>query len=712
MTKSSPELPDLPLIGADELQAARPVPRPGLLRRLLLPAVAVGCFAAGVAGAVVARGTPAEEPAESAESPTPIPHPPAGEPKAPAPHGDEHHATEPPPPTHDHPPAHNHKPVSHRERIDVAVHAGRFADALELLRHGPADHLGMDERAVTYREGVCLEGLGRWAEAVAAYAKAADPAAPGWPELGRARCLLAVGDRATARELLNRVSLVSGSDGHILGECLHLRARLDLAADGPRSVPDPLDDAALARPTTTNRGEHTLAHLPDHPPSPEADHRPEGVTVHRSFWYQDFPGVTAVLRDRPAVTFFDGLRAGGLTVTIDPAVTDRLTAAVTLDVERVLVAEVLSALGDSLGFGWWLDGDSLVVGPVDPDARHARLPHTLRRAVAVAPDHPHADAARVALGNLHAEAGRWRPAADEYRRFLETRPYASEGVHAAYNLGLCELKNGNLPAARSRFLDVIDRGPKSHWAGLGRWWVARTHLDVGDTAAARKPLRAAFDVGAKDVRSAAALGLVAADLLDGDEDAARSFLRTFRFDTNDAHAATAGWFGALLRHRVAPSDGRAAVVLDLLAEGHDGRPLGPLGVYLAGRAYREAGRPEAMAALYDRTAETARGPFGVRMTFEAGEYLWELDRLGPARQRFLAVAALDPSGLGLTAELRLAEADGRAGDGAGCVRRCRRLLARPGADPAEVLPVMARGFELEGRYRAAADCLAGRVPGE
>ncbi|MBX9623638.1 MAG: hypothetical protein K2X82_07470, partial [Gemmataceae bacterium] len=61
-------------------------------------------------------------------------------------------------------------------------------------------------------------------------------------------------------------------------------------------------------------------------------------------------------------------------------------------------------------------------------------------------------------------------------------------------------------------------------------------------------------------------------------------------------------------------------------------------------------------------------------------------------------------------ELRLAELAAREGDGAGCVARCRRLLARPGADPADVLPVMARGYELAGRHRAAADCLAGRVP--
>ncbi|MBX9582082.1 MAG: tetratricopeptide repeat protein [Gemmataceae bacterium] len=706
MTNSSPELPDLPLIGAADLPTPTAAPaaaKPrGRLRLFLLPVVAAGCFAAGVAGSIFARGEPADEAPSAVEHHEPAPH-------AEAP---PHHEEAPHPAVEPHPPAGDHRPGSHRERIDLAARAGRFAEALALLREGPPEHLGLDERAVAYREGVCLEGLGRWDEAAGAYAKAADPDAPGWPELGQARCRLAAGDRPAARGLLNRVSIVCGADGHLLGECLHLRGRLLLLDGGPPSAPDPLDADALAWPMPASRGEHSLAHLPNDHHSPEADHRPEGAEVHRSFWFPELPEVTAVLRNRPAAAFFDGLRADGLKVTVDPASADRLTRTVTIDVGRVPLAEVLSALGESLGFGWRRDGDGLAVGPADPERQQEALSGALRRAVAVAPDHPLADAARVALGNQYAEAGRWRPAADEYRRFLDTRPNAAEGVQAAYNLGLLELRDGNLPAARSRFLEVIDRGPRTPWADLGRWWVARTHLDAGDTAAARTPLRMAFDGPSKDVRSAAALGLVAADLFDGDADAARSFLRSVRFGTGDADAATAGWFGAWLRYRVAPSDGRAAELIALVDEGQAGRPLGPLGVYLAGQACREIGRAEQMAALYDRATETCRGPLAVRMTFESAEYLWGLDRLGPARQRFLAVAAVDPTGLGLTAELRLAELAARVGRGADCVDRCRRLLVRPGADPAEVLPVMARGYELEGRHRAAADCLAGRVPGE
>lgn len=719
MTRSSPELPDLPLIGAAELTPPpAPARKRGRLRLLALPAVALGCFAAGVAGSLYVPVGPSEAPAEVVEHHDPLPHPaadthhnqPHHEPAAkaddhhePAAKADDHHPPAAKP--DDHAPAHG--TGSHKERIDLAARAGRFPEALAHLHETSPDHLGMDERAAAYREAVCLEGLGRRAEAAAAYEKAADPAAPGWAELGRARCRLAAGDRAAARDLVNRVSLVAGADEHLLAECLYLRAWLLVAAGGTRPAPDPLDAEALAWPAPAFRGEHTLAHLPAGTHSPEADHRPEAVAVFRSVWFPGHAEVSAVVRNRPAAAFFDQLREAGLSVTIDPAAAARLTAAVTVDVRRAPVAEVLAALG----VGGRFDGDRVLVGPAD-EAEAAGAADALRRAVAADPDHPLADAARVALANLHVEAGRWRPAADEYRRFLEQRPNSVEGVRAAYNLGLAELRDANTAVARGRFLEVIDRGPKTPWADLGRWWVARTHLDAGDTAAARKPLRQAFDGAVKDVRSAAALGLVAADLFDGDADAARSRLRTHRFGTGDVHAITAGWFNALLRYRTAPSDGRAAELADLLRQGDNGRPLGAVGAYLAGKAWAEAGRPEKMAAVYDRAAEACRGPLAVRMTFEAAEHLWELDRVGPARQRFLAVSTVDPVGLGLTAELRLAELDARTRAGAECVARCRRLLARPGADPAAVLPVMARGFEVEGQYRAAADCLAGRVPGE
>jgi hypothetical protein len=76
----------------------------------------------------------------------------------------------------------------------------------------------------------------------------------------------------------------------------------------------------------------------------------------------------------------------------------------------------------------------------------------------------------------------------------------------------------------------------------------------------------------------------------------------------------------------------------------------------------------------------------------------------------LAVAALDPKGLGPRAELRLADLELRAGRAAECVKRCRALATRAGAPRADVLALMGKAYEVQKNYRAAAECYGGRVP--
>ena len=169
---------------------------------------------------------------------------------------------------------------------------------------------------------------------------------------------------------------------------------------------------------------------------------------------------------------------------------------------------------------------------------------------------------------------------------------------------------------------------------------------------------------------------------------------------------------ALLRFRGAPTDGRNTALLAALRECGDGRALGPAGSYLAGRVYRDLGMPDHMAALYDRATDGIRGPLAVRMTFDAAAWYDLCDRPEPARQRYRAVAATDPKGLGPQAELRLADMALRAGAVDDCIRRCRGLAGRPGADRSEVLVLMGRGYEAKRNYRSAAECFAGRVPAE
>ncbi|MBN9120338.1 MAG: tetratricopeptide repeat protein [Planctomycetes bacterium] len=374
--------------------------------------------------------------------------------------------------------------------------------------------------------------------------------------------------------------------------------------------------------------------------------------------------------------------------------------------------EVLVALLGTSGVGWKLDADALGLAPAPAVHTRDAAETALRRALAAAPEHPRAQAVRVWLANFDFTTGRTREAAKGYQQLIDTAPELPEVVYAVYNIGLSELRTGELRAARSRFVDLVDRAPRSRWADYGWWWAGRTNLDTGDTAAARKAFRSALSGRTREVSSAAAMGVCVCELLDGTDERARAVLEDARVAPREAHMALWEALEDLLRFRTTPTESRRAVLLKALHGSDDARALGPGGAYLAGRVYRDLGMPDKMLALYDKATESTRGPLAMRMTFDAAAWCDLSERVGPARQRYLAVAATDPKGLGPQAELRLAAMALRAGDPDECLRRCRGLAARSGVDRSEVLALMGRGYEVKRNYRLAAECFAGRVPAE
>lgn len=615
------------------------------------------------------------------------------------------------------------------ERVDVLIQSGGFDEALKLCQAGLNDGASRADRGLAYRRGLCLEALKQWKEAGAAYQQAAGSPSggvAGWARatLGQARCAAAEGDTRAARNLLNRVVLQSGHpacrDGNVLGECLYLRARLALLESGPFSTPNPLNVNAIAWPSFDGGVDQYPAWLPDDTldsqPGLTASTNPVAVEVHRYRWSPDLLESTVRVVDTPVADLLRAIgAAAGMACHVSPEAASLLASegAVSVDVHRAPLPEVLTALADPVGVKWRIEERAMVFDTAPPSkaGRHQALRESLWRAVAVAPGHPRVRATRVALANLTYEADRRKEAGGAFKQFLDDEPNSPEAVQAGYNLGLIELQNASFATARARFYDVVDRGQRTQWASLGWWWIGRTHLDAGDTHAARKAFQTVLaDASAKEFVSAAKLGLILCTLLEGDDDATKALLRDARIPNRNAHNETAEWFKALVRYRSTPSAGRADELVAAIRDGHGGRWLGPAGVYLAGRAYREIGRPDLMAGEYERAVASVRGPLAMRMTFDIAEFLYQEDRLSQARQRYLAVAVVDREGLGPRAELRLAEIAARGGDGAECVRWCRDAVGRPGVEVSEVLAVMGRGYEMQGKYRLAAECFAGRLP--
>jgi tetratricopeptide (TPR) repeat protein len=607
--------------------------------------------------------------------------------------------------------------------IDALIRAGCFADALKACQ-SETNRPPAARRAQAYREAVCLEALGRLKEAVDAYRRAEPPegdkAAWARTVLGRARCALAADDVESAQGLLDRVVKHTGHPDcvgtHVYEECLFLRARIDAMRLGPVRAMDPFDPDAVAWPPLGGALDKYFDWLPpDTPPAPSSGTvaGPNVAAVRRGA--AGVPEVTAHLAERPVPDLLKAIAtAAGWHLRIEEPVTAVLAKDSTaLAVESMPINELLDALFGPAAVSWKLEADVLTVASAG--ARGTDRAATIRsfqRAVAAAPAHPFAAAARIWLANFDFGDGRVREAGKEYQRTIDEALEGPLGPYALYNLGLAELRRGELRAAQSRFVNLSDRAPRGRWADYGRWWTGRMALDVGDRAGARKVFSQARGGQTREVTSAAAIATCACELLDGNDDPARTVLRESRIDSRGDHAALAALFERLLLYRVSPSESRRGLVLDALAATADARGLGPAGPYLAGRVYRDLDLPHKMAALYDAVTNSTRGPLAQRMTFDAAAWYDLMDRFEPARQRYLAVAATDPKGLGPQAEFRLAEMAYRQRKAAECVQRCRALLDRGGVERAEVLLLMGRAYESQHKHRLAADCFAGRVPAE
>jgi tetratricopeptide (TPR) repeat protein len=611
--------------------------------------------------------------------------------------------------------------------IDHALRADSHAEALARC----AAAAGAPARlrpAIAYREALCLEALGRLKEAGEAFRRAE----PGhgsralWAVavLGQARCAAAAGDLTAAQGHLDRVALSTGHPGcagtNVAAECLVMRARLAAVRAGAGRATDPFAPEALAWPPFGARAAKYMDYLPPDAPE-EASDGPAAPNVLQVHPVPRRPGefeTTAHLAERPAAAVVRELAAAaGLQLEMSAPVAAALgKGAVVVDVEEVPLGEVLDALVTGPGFGWKIAGDRLTVAPGAPVPDRAAAIRALRRLQELVPDHPAERVVRVWLANFQFAAGARREAAQAFQKLVEDASADAVGApelpYAAYNLGLAELSAGTLPSARSRFVDLMDRAPHSRWADYAWWWIGRTHLDVGDFPAARGAFRRALAGKTGEVAAAAVLGTCTLELLDGTDGAARAALDGRRPDARPQYAALRAALEAVLRYRTGPTAGRRAALLEALAAAGDAGALGAGGTYFAGRVYRDLGLSERTVALFDAASLTTRGPLARRMSFEAAQWYDALGRADAARQRYLAIAATDPNGLGPKAELGLAELALREKKADECVRRCRRLLARDGVERAAVLAAMGRGYELQKNFRAAADCFAGRVPAE
>jgi len=611
------------------------------------------------------------------------------------------------------------EPKSPLDRIDRALLSRDFAEG---LRQCEAKHNMQEEHDVEwrYRHALALEGAGKCKEASLLYQRIVNAEANAilhpWALLGQARCAASLSELKHATRLCGQAQLQcgpnSGNPIALRTECLYLLARLKVMELVPPERPDPLDAKVLAWPSPNQESELPVERL-----LPKGVHH--GVGSSQEIWI-----------DEPSPSVAESLLSGhmhhasvrSVLESVAGAIDKHLRLEVTLkdetlemDLERMPFQEVIGAIGANLGLSWRIEKSDLVISAENPPGlveRKRLATLALQQARAVDAEHPDEYIASIWLANLLADDGRWRKAKAEYKRLLEALPNHNSSIHAVYNLALAEFREGYVANARARFTDVLDRQPNSAWADIGWYWVGRTYLEVGDTTAALRPLKIAMSKRSRSVDSAAALALRLCHVLMNDDDEARVTMEKYRISSEPRHGALDEMLANYIRNRTSPTESRSVQLEASLHEASNGEGLGAAGILLAGQAYRELDQHRKMVELYEKAVETSHGPLAYRMTFEVAQYFDIIDARREARKRYLALTAADPDGLGDRAMLALADLAARDGQGELCLSRCHSLLVRKKLDPAEVLHVMARGYELRKQYRQAAEALAGRVPVE
>ncbi len=347
-----------------------------------------------------------------------------------------------------------------------------------------------------------------------------------------------------------------------------------------------------------------------------------------------------------------------------------------------------------------------------PAARREHALRGLRAALALAGDHPAAGDLFLAMGNLHAAAGRWQDAAGWYERLAREHPRADALTASCYNLGLARLARGNAAGAREAFYRNIDQAPAHPLAPLAYWWVARSHLDEKDLDGALTPLRRARGhPAAASTAPAAALGLVIRDILKGQPGQALDLLRERRAVLREGPFARPAAVLAAFAHTRLPADDarkdkEASAELLGVALSQDGDWLGTAFRYIRGQALRELGLHEEMVALHDGAAPESN-PLVREMRLRSAEALIQQAARARARPRLERLAA-GKDVWGRRARLALAELDLRDGQSDRCLQRCRDLLIGEHGDRGDVLTVMSRAYAARRDFARAAEALAGQ----
>ncbi len=635
-------------------------------------------------------------------------------------------------------PAHNPLPLpapraaDDLERGDRLLRSGRYDLALTVFQaFGPNVAAPLRDQ-VQYRIALCLEGLGRWEEAVTAY-RALLPQNPNRQvvvaaEVGLGRVWLRSGRPAEAVELMCRQRLRSALDAQVSPAALE-EARYVLAlALAAEATPPPTGTALeRLREATPTRWpiERALTWVNPAAETPPRKTGPEEIAVDKVPARPEARRVRVSVTQKPVARLLDTVAAQcGLRPQWSAKALQRAEGRVAdVYVDHCAFQDLARDLACPLRLVWQVQEG--VVSWLAAEERSAEELRTfrlglarraLREAAAADPEHDLAATAYLALGNLEAEAGQLRAAAAWYEQLIRDQPQSPLRVEAHYNLGLVEQGLGHPEAARKAFYRVVDEGPAHALAAQAYLAVGRSWLEEGRPDQAVSPLRRGLAVGSgSPVQPAIIVHLAASYLWAGNPRAANALLVAHPAQVNQPpYRQTATFLDALSRFEAAGDRRQTRHANDLLAavlSVPQPADLGSLGALLVGRAYQELGLIDPMTAVYEKALPQARGPVAEEMSYALAEGRWSAGQTDEAKKLLLALATRGDGRWSRAAKLRLAQLTLQDNRPEEALWWCRQLLpAQPPEQLPALLQLMGRAFERLGDYEQAARCFRGDKP--
>ncbi|MCY2991660.1 MAG: tetratricopeptide repeat protein [Planctomycetota bacterium] len=609
-----------------------------------------------------------------------------------------------------------------------------------------------------YRIALCLEGLGRWDESLAAYQKIAvgvDPLATACAQVGKARVLTQLQKteeaeallwpvvlRSEQRELKNQPMMADAR--YLLGLTLSMKA---FESDGQPAlddarpehpaldwlVEDALDWISPLAPAPLAASERGKPKPDADPPSLERLSDAPDREVRVSVGPVGRAVVTVFVQGEQVVTLMERLaKADELGIRWTKAARRRLTGhKATVATQNMSLTLLLVGLTERWGLVCdLLEGKTLDIKLADElsdaalrDYRLRTAHNVLQYAVVETPDHRWHRHARLELGNLALRQDNLELAVAHYQLVCDSTS-SPFNVVASYNLALAQRLQGDLESARRSLFIVADGAPDHPLGPLASCQIGRTYLDAGELpeaiAAFGHVLSTRYVRPNRELEARAVLYQALAHLLLGESRGIVAMLRQHldalvqpRYHHAAAFLASYARYQTLTdKHQ--RTDEAKFLVQSMMALKDDYQWLGEAGALVIGRAYRELDWPDEMAIVYTEVLEhEPRGAIAREIQYALADYVYSSGDWKAAIAPLSSLATAGTDRWTMLARLKLAEyalADNRPQD---CLTACCELLREsrsPTVSHAWVL--MGQAYEQQGKYKEAARCYARDVTTE